>query len=102
MVHDLRNLQTNYPPVLVTNITFLVLYAKNEVAAKIARVYIPISMLCVSAGPSKITDNFVLLSLCRALWRIFRAKMEKLQKINQKLSTFYFASVQHLNSTIGK
>ena len=36
MVHDLCNLQTNYTPVLVTNITFLVLYAKNEVAAKIS------------------------------------------------------------------
>ena len=42
MVHDLRNLQTNYTPVLVTNITFLVLYAKNEVAAKIVRVYMPL------------------------------------------------------------
>ena len=61
MVHDLRNLQTNYPPVLVTNITFLVLYAKNEVAAKIVRVYIP--MLCVSTGHSKTTDNFVLPSM---------------------------------------
>ena len=42
MVQDLRNLQTNYTPVLVTNIPFLVLYAKNEVAAKIVRVYMPI------------------------------------------------------------
>ena len=42
MLHDLRNLQTNYTPVLVTNIPFLVLYAKNEVAAKIVRVYMPI------------------------------------------------------------
>ena len=41
MVHDLRNLQTNYTPVLVTNITFLLLYAKNEVAAKMVRVYMP-------------------------------------------------------------
>ena len=41
MVHDLRNLQTNYTPVLVTNIPFLVLYVKNEVAAKIVRVYMP-------------------------------------------------------------
>ena len=42
MVYDLRNLQTNYMPVLGLNITFLVLYAKNEVAAKIVRVYMPI------------------------------------------------------------
>ena len=41
MVHDLRNLQTNYTPVLVTNIPFLVLYVKNKVAAKIVRVYMP-------------------------------------------------------------
>ena len=62
MVHDLRNLQTNYPPVLVTNImTSLDLYVKNEVAAKLVRVYIP--MLCVSTGHSKITDTFVLPSL---------------------------------------
>ena len=42
MVYDLGNLQTNYMPVLGPNIPFLVLYAKNEVAAKIVRVYIPI------------------------------------------------------------
>ena len=42
MVYDLRNLQTNYVPVLGSNIPFLVLYAKNEVAAKIVRVYMPI------------------------------------------------------------
>ena len=42
MVQNLRNLQTNYTPVLVTNIPFFVLYAKNEVAAKIVRVYMPI------------------------------------------------------------
>ena len=42
MVYDLRNLQTNYMPVLGPNIPFLVLYAKNEVAAKIVRVYLPI------------------------------------------------------------
>ena len=38
MVYDLRNLQTNCLPVLGPNIPFLVLYAKNEVAAKIVRV----------------------------------------------------------------
>ena len=44
MVYDLRNLQTNYMPVLGPSIRFpfLVLYAKNEVAAKIVRVYMPI------------------------------------------------------------
>ena len=42
MVYDLRNLQTNYMPVLGPNIPFLVLYAKNEVATKIVRVYMPI------------------------------------------------------------
>ena len=42
MVYDLRNLQTNYMPVLGPNIPFLILYAKNEVAAKIVRVYMPI------------------------------------------------------------
>ena len=42
MVYDLSNLQTNYMPVLGPNIPFLVLYAKNEVAAKIVRVYMPI------------------------------------------------------------
>ena len=36
------NLQTNYMPVLGPNIPFLVLYAKNEVAAKIVPVYMPI------------------------------------------------------------
>ena len=41
MVYDLRNLQTNYMPGLGPNIPFLVLYAKNEVAAKIVRVYMP-------------------------------------------------------------
>ena len=35
MVYDLHNLQTNYMPVLVTNIPFLVLYVKNKVGAKI-------------------------------------------------------------------
>ena len=42
MVYDLSNLQTNYMPVLGPNIPFLVLYAKNEVAAKMVRVYMPI------------------------------------------------------------
>ena len=42
MVNDLRNLQTNYMPVLGPNIPFLVLYVKNEVATKIVRVYMPI------------------------------------------------------------
>ena len=42
MVYDLSNLQTNYMPVLGPNIPFLVLYAKNEVAAKIFLVYPPI------------------------------------------------------------
>ena len=42
MVYDLSNLQTNYMPVLGPNIPFLVLYAKNEVAAKIVRVCMPI------------------------------------------------------------
>ena len=42
MVYDLRNLQSNYMPVLGPNIPFLVLYAKNKVAAKIVRVYMPI------------------------------------------------------------
>ena len=42
MVYDLRNLQTNYMPVLGPNIPFLVLYSKNEVATKIVRVYMPI------------------------------------------------------------
>ena len=43
MVYDLRNLQTNYMPALGPyNIPFLVLYGKNEVAAKIVRVYMPI------------------------------------------------------------
>ena len=42
MVYDLRNLQANYMPVLGPNIRFLVLYAKNEEAAKIVRVYLPI------------------------------------------------------------
>ena len=41
MVYDLSNLQTNYMPVLGPNIPFLVLYAKNEVATKIVRVYMP-------------------------------------------------------------
>ena len=35
MIYDLRHLQTNYGSVLGPNIPFLVLYAKNEVAAKI-------------------------------------------------------------------
>ena len=52
MVYDLRNLQTNYMPVLVTNIPFLVLYAKNEVAAKIVRAYM--SMLWVKPGRTPI------------------------------------------------
>ena len=52
MVQDLRNLRTNYTPVLVTNIPFLVLYAKNEVTAKIVRVYMPI--LCVIPGRTPI------------------------------------------------
>ena len=52
MVHDLRKLQTNYTPVLVTNITFLVPYTKNEVAAKIVRVYMP--MLWIVLGRTSI------------------------------------------------
>ena len=42
MVYDLRNLQTNYLPVLGPNIPFLVLHAKKEVATKIVLVYMPI------------------------------------------------------------
>ena len=42
MVYDLRNLQSNCTPVLGPNIPFLVLFAKNEVAAKIVRAYMPI------------------------------------------------------------
>ena len=42
MVYDLRNLQTNYMPFPGPNIPFLILYAKNEVAAKIVRVYMPV------------------------------------------------------------
>ena len=42
MVYDLRNLQTNYMPVLGPNVPFLVLYAKNEMAAKIVQIYVPI------------------------------------------------------------
>ena len=42
MVYDLRNPQTNYMPGLGPNIPFLVLYVKNEVAAIIVRVYMPI------------------------------------------------------------
>ena len=42
MVYELCNLQTNYMPALGPNVPFLVLYAKNEVAAKIVRVYIAI------------------------------------------------------------
>ena len=42
MVYGLSNLQTNYMPVLGPNIPFLVHYAKNEVATKIVRVYMPI------------------------------------------------------------
>ena len=47
MVYDLRNLQTNYMPILGPNIiSFLVLYAKNEaVAAKIVRVYMLVGKL---------------------------------------------------------
>ena len=45
MIYDLRHLQTNYMPVLVTNIPFLVLYAKNEVAAKIVPVYIYVDVV---------------------------------------------------------
>ena len=41
MVCDLRNLQTNYVPVLVTNIPFSGFYVKNKVAAKIVQVYMP-------------------------------------------------------------
>ena len=52
MVYDHRNLQPNYMPVLVTNIPFLVLYAENEVAAKIVRVYMP--MLWVVPGRTPI------------------------------------------------
>ena len=44
MVNNLRNLQTNYMPFLGPNIPFLVVYAKNEVAARIFRVYIPVFM----------------------------------------------------------
>ena len=44
MVYDLRNLQTNYMPFLGRSIPFLVLYVKNEVAAKIVRKYMPIFM----------------------------------------------------------
>ena len=45
MVYDLRNLQTNYMPVLVTNIHFSVFYVKNKVAAKNARVDMYMPML---------------------------------------------------------
>ena len=51
MLHDLRNLQTNYTPVLVTNITFLVLYVKNEVAAKIVRVCMPMLWVVLGSTP---------------------------------------------------
>ena len=51
-LYDLRNLQTNYMLVLVTNIPLVVLYAKNEVANKIIRVYMP--MLWVIRGRTPI------------------------------------------------
>ena len=53
MVHDLRNLQTNYTfsPVLVTNIPFFVLYAKNEVVTKIVRVYMPMLWVVLGRTP---------------------------------------------------
>ena len=51
LVHDLRNLQPNYKPVLVTNITFLVLYAKNEVAVKIVRVSMPMLWVVLGRTP---------------------------------------------------
>ena len=41
MVCDLRNLQTTNDVPDVTNIPFWVLQVKNEVAAKIVRVYMP-------------------------------------------------------------
>ena len=53
MVQNLRNLQTNYAPVLVTNIPFFVLYAKNEVAAKIVRVYMPMLWVIPGRTPYK-------------------------------------------------
>ena len=52
MIYDVRNLQTNYTPVRVTNIPFLVLYAKNKVAAKIVRNHMP--MLWVNTGSTSI------------------------------------------------
>ena len=53
MVYDLSNLQTNYMPVLGPNIPFLVLYAKNEVAAKIVRVYMPGGLPYKSEGAAR-------------------------------------------------
>ena len=53
MVYDLSNLQTNYMPVLGPNIPFLVLYAKNEVAAKIVRVYMPMLWVIPGRTPYK-------------------------------------------------
>ena len=53
MVYDHRNLQPNYMPVLVTNIPFFVLYAKNEVAAKIVRVYMPMLWVIPGRTPYK-------------------------------------------------
>ena len=46
------HLQTNYTPVLVTNIPFLVPYAKNEVAAKIVRVYVPMLWVIPGKAPT--------------------------------------------------
>ena len=53
MVNDLRNLQTNYMPVLGPNIAFLVLYAKNEVAANIVRVYMRYFWVIPGRTPKK-------------------------------------------------
>ena len=57
MVYDLRNLQTNYMPVLVTDIPFLVLYVKNEVAAKIVWVYVPMLWVISGRTPGKKSER---------------------------------------------
>ena len=59
MVYDGRNLQTNYMPVLVTNIPFLVLYVKNKVGAKIVWVYVPMLWVIPGRTPGKIVKGML-------------------------------------------
>ena len=87
MVYDLRNLQTNYLPVLGPNIPFLVLHAKKEVATKIVLVYMPIF---VGNPQGAVCRKINLNPLARQMWVWLKLKLIPKGDLCKVSSTIFF------------